>query len=51
MRKDLDDSGKEKLEAVLLTIRKDAEGEQDIEGLEMRRFTETSGSDFRPVNE
>jgi ABC-type phosphate/phosphonate transport system substrate-binding protein len=51
MRTDLEDSGKEKLEAMLLTKQKDTEGDRTLKDLGAQRFIETSGSDFRPVNE
>jgi len=36
VRKDLDDSGKEKLEAMLLTMQKDIEGDRTLKDLGAR---------------
>jgi ABC-type phosphate/phosphonate transport system substrate-binding protein len=51
VRKDLDDSGKEKLEAMLLTMQKDTEGDRTLKELGARQLIKTSGNDFRTVNE
>jgi ABC-type phosphate/phosphonate transport system substrate-binding protein len=45
VRKDLDDSGKEKLEAMFLTRQKDTEADRTLKDLGAQRFIETSGRD------
>jgi ABC-type phosphate/phosphonate transport system substrate-binding protein len=51
MRKYLDDSGKEKLEAMLLAKQKKHGGDGTLKDFGARQFIEATASDFRPFNE
>jgi hypothetical protein len=51
VRKDFNDSGKVKLEAMLLTRQKEAEGDRTLKISERGGSLKQSGRNFRAVNE